>query len=161
MPRPFSTITTWITPGSWLTAYRKRCIVSSNQRITFPLARAGRLEEVNELIRSLPAEDFLEAVKRSPLVHQDAYRLSRCLDVPLPRIVQLRCSDISERGVRFKSSQVKWPDEEPSLKARLLDYTSGAEPEERLFEPHKPVIKATHDLTQGFISSLELWRQQP
>lgn len=117
---------------------------------------------MEQTIRSLPEDEFLEIIKRIPSIQQNAHRVVRYLNVDFPHVARIRSKDVGERGVRIGRHLVGWPDEgeeQAALKSQLLALAAEAGPDERLFEPHKPLSKAIYDLRNSFQGGRKRWQQ--
>lgn len=119
---------------------------------------------MEKAVKSLPEDEFLEVIKRIPEIQQNALRVARYLNFDFPKITRICARDVGQQGIQVGRHLIEWPDECESegrraLRLKLLALASSAGPDERLFEPHKPIIKATYDLENAFQLGKKRWQQ--
>ena len=119
---------------------------------------------MEQAIRAMPEGEFLELIKRIPDIQQNALRVVRYLNVDFPHVARIRVKDVSQLGVQVSRHLLEWPDEDgnkeqTAMKLQLLALAGSARPDERLFEPHKPVTKAIYDLKAAFEEGRKRWQQ--
>ncbi|NEP01975.1 MAG: sulfotransferase domain-containing protein [Symploca sp. SIO2E9] len=122
---------------------------------------------LEQRIKSLVESEFGEILKRVSTVpmpnnQQEAYRLVRYLDLPIPQVARIRGKDITDAGIKLGRGFVSWPSgtvETDNLRFRLLALAKKIEPEERLFQSQKPVFEVIWELNKQFDVGIKRWQE--
>ncbi|NEO32332.1 MAG: sulfotransferase domain-containing protein [Symploca sp. SIO3C6] len=122
---------------------------------------------LEQRIKSLAESEFGEILKHVSTVpmpnnQQEAYRLVRYLDLPIPQVARICGKDISDAGIKLGGRLISWSSdtaETDNLRCRLLSLAKEVKSEERLFQSQKPVLEVIWDLNKQFDAAIKRWQQ--